>query len=218
MAEHRSPHEFNKLRKKAEKLIAESGGKVPGVFRKKDIEELNDELSIRDLVGLTSSEIFAKIEKAYLYPHEAITHIKEIVNRGQPVKGEEVAMRGEHELLRDFIPMRVNGKSYGRLWYHTDITERKRAEEALKRNLQRLDILSDTAGQLLMSHAPQQVIEVLCRRVMEHLDCHAFFNYLVDDQRNCLRLNAYAGIHQGNHQADQGNHADHDQHQGQRPE
>ena len=29
---------------------------------------------------------------------------------------------------------------------------------------------------------------------MEHLDCHAFFNYLVDDNRNCLRLNAYAGI------------------------
>lgn len=75
-----------------------------------------------------------------------------------------------------------------------DITERKRAEEALKKNLERLDIISNTAGQLLMSTEPQKVVEALCRRVMEHLDCHAFFNFLVDEERNCLRLNAYAGI------------------------
>jgi two-component system, chemotaxis family, CheB/CheR fusion protein len=82
-----------------------------------------------------------------------------------------------------------------------DITERKEAEEAknkadeiLKRNLERLDIISATASRLLMSEEPQSVVEPLCRRVMEHLDCHAFFNFLVDDERNCLRLNAYAGI------------------------
>jgi PAS domain S-box-containing protein len=29
---------------------------------------------------------------------------------------------------------------------------------------------------------------------MKHLECHVFFNYLVDKDRNCLRLNAYSGI------------------------
>ncbi len=51
-----------------------------------------------------------------------------------------------------------------------------------------------TASRLLMSKAPQEIVKTLCQNVMEHLDCHAFFNYLVDDNRNCLRLNAYAGI------------------------
>ena len=68
------------------------------------------------------------------------------------------------------------------------------AEENLKKNLVRLDIISTTASRLLMSDEPQLVVESLCRRVMEHLDCHAFFNFLVDEERNCLRLNAYAGI------------------------
>jgi two-component system, chemotaxis family, CheB/CheR fusion protein len=82
-----------------------------------------------------------------------------------------------------------------------DITERKQVEDAkleaertLTQNLERLDIISSTASQLLLSKEPQLVVESLCRRVMEHLDCHAFFNFLVDDERNCLRLNAYAGI------------------------
>ncbi|MGD0233055.1 MAG: PAS domain S-box protein [Syntrophorhabdales bacterium] len=75
-----------------------------------------------------------------------------------------------------------------------DITERKQAEEALEKNLERLDIISSTASQLLASAEPQKIVEALCRRVMEHLDCHAFFNFLVDEERNCLRLNAYAGI------------------------
>jgi PAS domain S-box-containing protein len=77
-----------------------------------DYFDLTD--SPADLVGLTSFEIFARISKAYLYPDEAIARIKEIVGRGQPVKGEEVAMRDGRELLRDFIPIHVNGKSYGR--------------------------------------------------------------------------------------------------------
>ena len=90
-----------------------------------------------DLVGLTSSEVFAKITEAYLHPDEATARVKEIVDRGQPVANEEVAMRNGRELLRDFIPIRVNGKSSGRLWYHTDITERKAMEEGITKGSRR---------------------------------------------------------------------------------
>jgi PAS domain S-box-containing protein len=87
-----------------------------------------------------------------------------------------------------------DGKTMGVVLVFRDITERKKADETITRNLERFRIISNTASQLLISKTPQRIVETLCQDVMKHLDCHAFFNYLVDDSRNCLRLNAYAGI------------------------
>ncbi|NLX94553.1 MAG: response regulator [Rhodopirellula sp.] len=68
-----------------------------------------------------------------------------------------------------------------------DITEKKRAEE-------RTRILAEVTAQLLASDQPQRIVETLCRQVMDHLGCHVFVNFLVDEQEHGLRLNAYAGI------------------------
>jgi len=75
-----------------------------------------------------------------------------------------------------------------------DITQRKRAEEELRWAKERAEILSHTSGQLLASSRPQEIVDELCNRVMDFLDCHAFFNYLADDEVMRLRLNAFAGI------------------------
>ncbi len=75
-----------------------------------------------------------------------------------------------------------------------DIIEQKQAEEALRISLQRLDLLAETAGKLLRSESPQQLVESLCQKVMSFLDCQAFFNFLADDATGRLHLNAYAGI------------------------
>ncbi|MBN1531996.1 MAG: PAS domain S-box protein, partial [Spirochaetes bacterium] len=76
----------------------------------------------------------------------------------------------------------------------TDITERKRMEQSLQRSADRFRLLADTAGQLLRSTDPRGLVESLCRRVMEQLECHAFFNYLADPAAGRLHLNAFAGI------------------------
>jgi PAS domain S-box-containing protein len=60
--------------------------------------------------------------------------------------------------------------------------------------IRRLGLLSDTASQLLQTNDPQGLAQSLCERVMKELDCQAFFNFLVDEERGCLHLNAFAGI------------------------
>ena len=100
-----------------------------------DLYELEE--SPADLVSLTSQQIIDKVKVGYEHPEEAVANIKEILQRGQPVHGEEVVIRGK-TVLRDFVPLRVGGKSYGRLWHHTDITERKQAEQMLQRTVERL--------------------------------------------------------------------------------
>ncbi len=74
------------------------------------------------------------------------------------------------------------------------VVERERAEEALRRSHVRLDILACSASELLAAELPQVVVERLCRRVAEALDCQFFFNYLVDETSRRLKLNACAGV------------------------
>ncbi len=78
-----------------------------------------------------------------------------------------------------------------------DITARRHTEDALQKSLRRFELLSRTAGALLQASDPRQVIRSLCLQVMEHLDCQAFVNFLVDERAQRLRLNAYAGIPRG---------------------
>ncbi len=69
----------------------------------------------------------------------------------------------------------------------------ERTAELLAAN-KRLDILSRTSSRLLASDNPQDLINSLCINVMEFLDCQVFFNFLSDDTKGKLHLNAFAGI------------------------
>jgi GAF domain-containing protein len=75
-----------------------------------------------------------------------------------------------------------------------DVTQLKKTEEAVRRTVERLELLAEVSSQLLASDRPQEIVDSLCRRVMDHLDCQVFFNYLVDQQQNKLRLNSSEGV------------------------
>jgi PAS domain S-box-containing protein len=75
-----------------------------------------------------------------------------------------------------------------------DITEPRRAEEALRLSQQRAALLAESASLLLASETPQRVVDTICPKVMEFLDCDVFFNYLQGELEGRLHLNAYAGI------------------------
>jgi PAS domain S-box-containing protein len=75
-----------------------------------------------------------------------------------------------------------------------DITERKQAEVTLQRSEAKFKLLSETAEKLIMWKNIQAVVNELCKKTMEHLDCQVFFNYLVNQKAGRLHLNAFAGI------------------------
>ena len=75
-----------------------------------------------------------------------------------------------------------------------DVTASKQAENALVRSNNRFELLAYTAQELLQARNPQKIVETLCTKVMETLDCQAFFNFLVDEKAGKLHLNACAGI------------------------
>jgi len=87
-----------------------------------------------------------------------------------------------------------NGRFLGTRGSNRDITERKQADDALRRSRERQAILADTAAALLATGEPQKLVEELCRRVMQYLDCQLFVNFLVDEPPHRLRLNACAGV------------------------
>jgi PAS domain S-box-containing protein len=84
------------------------------------------------LKNRSSAEIIQLIQNNYLYPENAVIRIAEMVEKLEPIKDEEIPMTEGRTFLRDFVPVRLGEKAYGRLWIHRDITDRKKTEEALQ--------------------------------------------------------------------------------------
>jgi PAS domain S-box-containing protein len=93
------------------------------------------------------------------------------------------------------VEVDAGGQLLGGFGITQDISDRKQAEEELRRSEDRFRLLADTAARLLTAGNPLEHVRDLAGRVMAHLDCHCFFNFLVvDEEAGRLHLNAWAGI------------------------
>jgi PAS domain S-box-containing protein len=82
--------------------------------------------------------------------------------------------------------------------YGTDITERKRAEEELKRLNRTLKAISDSSQAMMRSTNETELLHEVCRIIVE--DCgHAmvWIGYAEDDEGKTVRPAAYAGFEEG---------------------
>jgi PAS domain S-box-containing protein len=76
----------------------------------------------------------------------------------------------------------------------SDITTRKKAEEALLRSESHFKLLAETSEELIVWKNVDVVISELCRKTMEHLGCDIFSIYLIDPKAGKLHLKASAGL------------------------
>lgn len=117
--------------------------------------------------------------------------------KGEPYDIEHrIVVEGQLKWVfeKAYLEFTEDGELLGGFGITQDISERKQAEDAIRRSAERFEILSETAGQLLQSKQPQNIVNALCARVMNHLNCHIFINYLVDEQIHRLHLNTFGGI------------------------
>jgi PAS domain S-box-containing protein len=117
------------------------------------------------LTGLTSSELIGKIKNVYMRPDEEVARIGEIVDQGEPVIGEEIAMQGGRTCLRDFIPICIDGNSYGRLWHHLEITDLKRREEQIAKLTRLYMMLSQVNEAIVRIGDERSLLSEVCRIV-----------------------------------------------------
>jgi PAS domain S-box-containing protein len=149
-------------------------------------------LGERNIIGLSHYEVFPEIPARWREIHQRCLS-------GAIEKCDEdpfTRLGGKIDWVRwEIHPWRDNNGNIGGIIIFTEvITERKRVEEVLKKSNQRLDLLAGTASMLLESDSPQEVIDSLCRKVLAFLNCDAFFNYIVDYDKQRLHLNACGGI------------------------
>ncbi len=141
-------------------------------------------LKAADISGRTLHEVLPQVEATWVerYGRVALT--------GEPAHFEEWSEAlGRHYQVSAF---QTAPEQFAAIFL--DITDKKRAREELQRKESRFRLLSKTAGSLLQTNDPQGIVNDLCREVMEHLDCHVFFNFLADEGAGKLHLNAWAGI------------------------
>jgi PAS domain S-box-containing protein len=139
---------------------------------------------VDEIKGKTTDEIFGPGAAEHYMPV-----VQKIMTEGIPYSFEDYFPHLDKYFRFTSVPLGDHFITTG-----ADITGIKKAEKALQESEARFRLLSATAGRLLVSEDPQVLINDLCRDVMEHLDCQAFFNFMVDERAGRLRLNACAGI------------------------
>jgi len=103
------------------------------------------------LVGMSSEEMQRRIENRYIDPERSLARIRELVSANQEVRDEEVTLEGGLTLGRDFVPFTVDGISFGRLWFHRDITERSRMRDSLREMSARMEAIIDASMDAIIS-------------------------------------------------------------------
>ncbi|MBD2470653.1 PAS domain-containing protein [Nostoc sp. FACHB-145] len=164
---------------------------------------------IAGINGVSLEQSIGRRMKEYLpeFADQVEALMCQVLETGEPIKNLEITGetkagdRGEQHALANYYPVYAkDGEILGIGIAVSDITEIKRTEKklrertaALSEHTQRLQLLSETTSELLSSEQPLALIKNLFAKI-QPLGLDVYFNYLVDEEKQMLRLASYGGI------------------------
>ncbi|MEH2231757.1 MAG: PAS domain S-box protein [Nostoc sp.] len=131
-------------------------------------------------------------------PNELMPGVR--VARGERLNGLEVDWHtptGVRSLLvfADTLPA-MHGHPATCILVFQEISNLKDAQKALSLSYKRLKLLFDTANDLLSSQQPVVLIDSVYQKLRDQIGLDIYFNYLVEDNSQVMRLESYSGFSQ----------------------
>jgi PAS domain S-box-containing protein len=153
------------------------------------------------LYGYTAEEIVGKSVSVLIPPdhQDDFPIIMERLRRGERIEHyETVRLRKDGRRVNVALtvsPIRApDGNIQGASKIARDITPRKRAEETLRKQSDRLRLLWEAAAVLLSADDPDVMLRTLVAKIGPHLGVDAYFNHVVNENGDALRLSSSEGV------------------------
>jgi PAS domain S-box-containing protein len=151
-----------------------------------------------DLLGYTASEYIGRHISEFHVDKDVIDDILRRLWNGEQVRDYEARMRCSDGAMKhvviDSSVLWQDGQFIHTRCFTRDITERKRGEEALRTQTERLRLLWEAAAVLLTAETPDVMLHGLHEKIGRHLGVDVYFNYIVDDSGRLLRLASCEGV------------------------
>ena len=148
--------------------------------------------------GLPLAEVFHIVNETTRQPSES--PVEKVLRDGKIVglANHTVLLRkdGTESAIADTAaPIRArDGMVEGVILVFRDVTAERSAQALLQKQNARAQLLSQTLQDLLAAADPDDIVRDLCPKVAQHVDADCYFNFMVNEEGNALRLHSCAGI------------------------